>query len=151
MTAQEFRTIALSMPEAIEGAHMGHPDFRVGGRIFATLSYPRRGFGMVKLTAEQQELFVNTRPKAFTPVPEKWGERGATHVRLPAAKREMYVKRSRSPGKITRLSRRPGGTSKLYFTMVVVFLRLAIAMSAMISSSAMMPIAIHTGCVYHSL
>src|SRR2546422_6809847 len=66
------------MPEAIEGAHMGHPDFRVGGRIFATLSYPRRGFGMVKLTAEQQELFVNTRPKAFAPVPGKWGERGAT-------------------------------------------------------------------------
>ncbi len=85
MTAQEFRTIALSLPEAVEGAHMGHPDFRAGGRIFATLSYPRGGFGMVKLTPEQQELFVSTRPKAFTPVPGKWGERGATHVRLRAA------------------------------------------------------------------
>jgi hypothetical protein len=87
VTAQEFRTIALSMPEAIEGAHMGHADFRVGGRIFATLSYPRRGFGMVKLTAEQQELFVNTRAKAFAPVPGKWGQRGATHVRLQVAKK----------------------------------------------------------------
>lgn len=87
MTAQEFRTIALSLPEAVEAAHMGHPDFRVGGRIFATLSYPRRGFGMVKLTPEQQELFVRTRPKAFAPVPGKWGERGATHVRLRSAKK----------------------------------------------------------------
>jgi len=57
MTAREFRRIALSLPQASEAAHMGHPDFRVGGRIFATLGYPRSGWRMVKLTPEQQELF----------------------------------------------------------------------------------------------
>jgi hypothetical protein len=85
MTERDFRTIALSMPEAVEGAHMGHPDFRVAGKIFATLRYPRRGFGMVRLTPEQQELFVKTNPDGFTPVPGKWGERGATHVHLRSA------------------------------------------------------------------
>src|SRR3989442_14660207 len=81
MTANEFRRMALSLPEAVEAAHMGHPDFRVGGKIFATLSYPRIGFGMVALTPEQQELFVRTEPKTFTPVPGGWGRKGSTHVR----------------------------------------------------------------------
>src|SRR2546426_101498 len=68
MTAHEFRRIALSLPQASEAAHMGHPDFRVAGRIFATLRYPRSGWAMVKLTPEQQELFVRTQPAAFAPV-----------------------------------------------------------------------------------
>jgi len=87
MTAREFRTIALSLPQASEAAHMGHPDFRVSGRIFATLGYPRSGWGMVKLTPEQQELFVQAEPAAFAPVQGAWGRAGATHVRLRAAKR----------------------------------------------------------------
>ncbi len=86
MTAKEFRAIALSLPEATEAAHMGHPDFRVGGRIFATLGYPRSGWGMVSLTPERQELFVRAQPGAFAPVKGGWGRSGATNVRLRAAK-----------------------------------------------------------------
>lgn len=85
MTAAEFRAMALSLPEATEAAHMGHPDFRVGGRIFATLGYPRSGWGMVSLTPEQQELFVRAQPAAFAPVKGGWGRKGATNVRLRAA------------------------------------------------------------------
>jgi len=87
MTAAEFRKIALSLPQATEAAHMGHPDFRVGGRIFATLGYPRSGWGMVGLTPEQQELFVRAQPAAFAPVKGGWGLAGATNVRLRAAKK----------------------------------------------------------------
>jgi hypothetical protein len=87
VTAQEFRRIALSFEGAIAAAHMGHPDFRVGGRIFATLGYPKRGWGMVKLTPDQQELFVRTQPTAFAPVKGAWGRSGSTSVRLPAAKK----------------------------------------------------------------
>jgi len=68
MTANEFRRLALSLPEVAEAAHMGHPDFRVAGKIFATLGYPQSGWGVVCLTPEQQELFVRTEPKSFVPV-----------------------------------------------------------------------------------
>jgi hypothetical protein len=87
MTAQEFRRIALSLPQASEGAHMGHADFRVGGRIFATLGYPRSGWGMVKLTPDQQDWLVRARPATFTPVPGAWGRAGNTSVRLRTARR----------------------------------------------------------------
>ncbi|HTE04087.1 MAG TPA: MmcQ/YjbR family DNA-binding protein [bacterium] len=87
MTAREFRSLALCLPSASEAAHMGHPDFRVAGRIFATLGYPRSGWGMVKLTPEQQELFVRAQPRAFAPVKGTWGRAGATNVRLHAAKK----------------------------------------------------------------
>ncbi|HEU4391134.1 MAG TPA: MmcQ/YjbR family DNA-binding protein [Blastocatellia bacterium] len=85
MTADQFRKIALSLPEAIESAHMGHPDFRVRGKIFATL-YPGETAGMVKLTPEQQEAVVQAEPKVFTPVKGGWGRRGCTTVNLLAAK-----------------------------------------------------------------
>ena len=87
MTANEFRRMVLSLPDAIEAAHMGHPDFRVGGKIFATLGYPRRSFAMVALTPEQQDLFVRTEPKTFTPVPGGWGRKGSTHVLLRTARK----------------------------------------------------------------
>jgi hypothetical protein len=85
VSVDRFRRMALSLPEAAERAHMGHPDFRVRGKIFATLGYPGDGWAMVKLTAEQQEAFVETHPKAFAPVTGGWGRRGATNVRLGAA------------------------------------------------------------------
>ena len=66
---------------------MGHPDFRVGGKIFATLAYPSSAFAMVSLTPEQQELFVRTESKTFRPVPGGWGRKGATQVVLHAAKK----------------------------------------------------------------
>jgi len=82
MTPDAFRRLALSLPEAVEVGHMGHPDFRVNGRIFATLAYPDEGHGMVKLTPEQQEAFVSAEPRVFFPVKGGWGLKGATLVRL---------------------------------------------------------------------
>jgi hypothetical protein len=84
MTKDDFRKIALSLPEAIESDHMGHPDFRVGGKIFATLM-PEDGWGMVKLTPDEQDAFVHAAPDVFSPVPGGWGRQGATRVRLEAA------------------------------------------------------------------
>jgi len=87
MTAENFRSMALSLPEAVEKAHMGHPDFRVCGKIFATLGYPDDSLGMVKLTPEQQAAFVKSEPESFLPVKGGWGLRGATHVRLKKVKK----------------------------------------------------------------
>lgn len=84
MTSDEFRALALSLPEAVESAHMDHPDFRVRGKVFATLG-PKEEWGMVKLTPEQQALFVRTDPKAFEPFAGGWGKRGCTRVVLEAA------------------------------------------------------------------
>jgi hypothetical protein len=88
MTADEFRRIALSIPAAVEGAHTGHADFRVRGKIFATLGYPDNTQGMVKLTPEQQRAFCLSDSAAFVPVKGAWGERGCTHVLLRAARAE---------------------------------------------------------------
>jgi hypothetical protein len=86
LSPNEFRRSAMSFPEAVESAHMDHPDFRVGGKVFATLGYPKRGWGMVKLMPDQQEEFVRAAPKVFVPAKGKWGERGATCVHLKNAK-----------------------------------------------------------------
>lgn len=88
MTADEFRILALHQPEAVESAHMGHPDFRVGSKIFATLGHPDAGWGMVKLTVEQREEFVREDPDVFRPVPGGWGKTGATQVCLASATAE---------------------------------------------------------------
>ena len=87
MSVDEFRRLALSFPEAEESAHMDHPDFRVRGKIFATLGYPADGWGMVKLTATDQQLLVAAQPDVFVPAKGAWGRRGATTVRLKAAKK----------------------------------------------------------------
>jgi hypothetical protein len=86
MTPDGFRRLALALTEASEVGHMGHPDFRVRGKIFATLGYPDEGWGMVKLTPEQQEAFTSAEPEVFVPVKGGWGRQGATCVRLRAAK-----------------------------------------------------------------
>ena len=82
MTAARFRQIALSFPEAVEAAHLGHPDFRVGGKIFATLSYPNEEHGVLVLSPEQQEEIISQHPEMFEPVPGGWGRRGSTRVLL---------------------------------------------------------------------
>jgi hypothetical protein len=82
MTAQGFRRIALKLPEATENSHMDHPDFRVGGKIFASLGYPDKSWGMVKLPPEEQESISRDFPDAFTPVKGGWGRNGATQVNL---------------------------------------------------------------------
>jgi hypothetical protein len=86
MTVDAFRRLALRMPGAVEAGHMGHPDFRVGGKIFATVGYPTGEWAMVKLTAEQQEAFCAAGPSVFVPVKGKWSAGGATNVRLRPAK-----------------------------------------------------------------
>jgi len=85
MTAEEFREIALSLPEAVESAHMNHPDFRVGKKIFATLGYPSKDWGCVMLTPPDQLFFVKEHPAAFEPVTGGWGRGGATKVNLKKA------------------------------------------------------------------
>jgi hypothetical protein len=85
MSIDEFREIALSMPEAIEAAHVGHPDFRVRGKIFATIGFPYANWAMVKLTPDQQQEMVARDPDIFQPVKGGWGRRGATQVLLPKA------------------------------------------------------------------
>lgn len=85
MTAEQFRSMALALPDAEEREHMGHPDFRVRGRIFATLGYPDSEWGMVKLFPDQQRDFVAAAPKVFRPVKGEWGRQGCTSVCLKAA------------------------------------------------------------------
>ena len=88
MTPAGFRRIALALEGAVEQAHRGHPDFRVGGRIFATLGYPDRKHGMVALTPDQQRSWVRNHAAALAPVEGVWGEQGATLVRLAAVDKE---------------------------------------------------------------
>ena len=82
MTPAAFRKLALSLDGVVEGAHGGHADFRAGGRVFATLGYPGKDWGMVKLAPEQQQMLVAAEPAMFTPIKGTWGLRGATSVRL---------------------------------------------------------------------
>ena len=87
MTEAEFRAMALSLPGAVEASHMDHPDFRVGGKIFATLRYPGRGWGMIALTPDEQSLVVQAEPGVYAPVKGAWGRGGATLVDLKAARK----------------------------------------------------------------
>jgi hypothetical protein len=86
MTSRDFRRLALGLPETAEKAHQSHPDFRVAGKIFATLGYPDPAWAMVKLTPEQQAEFVAADPAVFAPVKGGWGRKGATSVKLQPAK-----------------------------------------------------------------
>ena len=88
MTADDFRRIALGFTGALEGAHMGHPDFRAGGRIFATLHSGDKT-GMVKLTPQQQQEFVSAHPAMFEPEAGAWGRQGCTRVHLRATDAEV--------------------------------------------------------------
>jgi hypothetical protein len=91
MDIHDFRRIALSFEGAEEGSHMGNPDFRVGGRIFATLASAREGYGNLKLTLEQQEMFVQELPEVFLPIHGGWGRMGMTHIRLAAASEDVLT------------------------------------------------------------
>jgi len=89
MTPADFRRIALSLEGAEEGSHMGAVDFRVGGRIFATLAAVKQGYGNIMITPEQQAAFVAEAPGVFIPIPGGWGRNGATHIVLKAATKDM--------------------------------------------------------------
>jgi hypothetical protein len=86
MTVDEFRKMTLKIPTAVERSHMNHPDFRVAGKIFASLGVPDENWGMVKLTPEQQQAFIEKAPEFFKPCRGTWGRQGYTNVYLAAAK-----------------------------------------------------------------
>ncbi len=97
VSPEEFRRLALSLPEVEERTHMNHPDFRVGGKIFATLDYPERGWGMVNLIAEQQADFLEMAPEGFKPAPGTWGQNGSTLVRLSRSGEKQPLQELRNP------------------------------------------------------
>jgi hypothetical protein len=91
VNTQDFRRIALSLEGAEESSHMGSPDFRVGGRIFATLAAAKLGYGNIMIMPEQQAAFVEELPEVFIPVKGGWGRNGATHVRLDLANEDLLA------------------------------------------------------------
>jgi len=110
MTVADFRRIALSFEDAEEGSHMGAVDFRVGGRIFATLASVKEGYGNLKLTPELQAEFIAERPDLFLPIHGGWGRMGMTHIRLAVADEDLLrgalhaawklrAEKNRKPGK----------------------------------------------------
>lgn len=78
-----FRKLALSMPDAVEGEHMQHPDFRANGRIFATIQ-PGGELGMVKVPPLEQRRLMREHPDAFSTCNGAWGRAGCTNVHLDA-------------------------------------------------------------------
>ena len=107
MTASDFRRFALSLPEAVEGAHMGHADFRVGGKIFATLAYEKEGYGVLLFTPDEQAGMIADEPRIFSPVTGGWGRQGATRVLLAKVKSDVLegalrtAWRRRAPKRLT--------------------------------------------------
>src|SRR3954470_7607134 len=91
MTANDFREMALGFDDAEESVHMGAADFRVGGRIFATLAHEHLGFGNLMLSPELQQSLIAEAPDVFVPVAGGWGRRGATHIRLAEATPEQLL------------------------------------------------------------
>ena len=89
MTATDFKRIALSLEGAEEGSHMGAVDFRVGGRIFATLASEAQGYGNLALTPTEQKVFVEELPEVFVPVAGGWGRMGMTHIVLAKASEDV--------------------------------------------------------------
>lgn len=118
MDAADFRQMALSLEGAEESSHMGAPDFRVGGRIFATLASQKQGYGNLMLTPEQQAEFVRELPDVFVPIAGGWGRMGMTHIRLAATNEDVLAGALRAAWKLrieknTRTGRkRRGGVAK---------------------------------------
>jgi hypothetical protein len=100
MNAADFRRVALSLAGAEESSHMGSPDFRVGGRIFATLASQSQGYGNLVLTPAQQADFVGEQPDVFVPIAGGWGRMGMTHIRLAAANEDLLAGALRTAWKL---------------------------------------------------
>jgi hypothetical protein len=111
MTPADFRRIALSLEGAEEGSYMGAADFRVGGRIFATLAAVKLGYGNIMITPEQQAAFVADAPEVFVPIAGGWGRNGATHIRLAAASEDVVAGALRTAWKL-RLEKNQKTASK---------------------------------------
>jgi hypothetical protein len=99
MTINEFRKMALEIPNAVEHSHMNHPDFRVAGKIFASLGVPDKAWAMVKLTADRQRKLIENAPEIFKPCSGAWGRQGATSVYLPIAKTSVVRAALKAAGK----------------------------------------------------
>jgi hypothetical protein len=112
MTAKDFRRIALSLEGAEEGSHMGAADFRVGGRIFATLASEKEGYGNLMLTPEMQADFVRESPDIFIPIKGGWGRMGATHILLAKANKDVLTGALQAAWKL-RVEKNPKTTRKL--------------------------------------
>lgn len=123
MKSSDFRRIALSLEGAEEGSHMGVTDFRVGGRIFATLASVKQGYGNLMLTPQQQAEFVSEMSDVFVPVKGGWGRMGATHIRLAEASEDVLAGALRAAWRLrieknartqerTRAPRRPKSTGR---------------------------------------
>jgi hypothetical protein len=112
MNAQDFRRLALLLEGAEEGSHMGAVDFRVGGRIFATLASVNQGYGNLMLSPEQQAAFVEEQPDLFLPVAGGWGRMGATHVRLATANEDALAGALRTAWKLRVEKNGKAGKSK---------------------------------------
>ena len=91
MNAADFRRIALSLEGVEEGSHAGLPDFRIGGRRFASLASQANGYGNLMLSPEQQTAFVNEAPEVFVPIAGGFGRMGHTHIRLAAANEDVLA------------------------------------------------------------
>ncbi|HEY2469782.1 MAG TPA: MmcQ/YjbR family DNA-binding protein [Terracidiphilus sp.] len=100
MTPSDFRRLALSLEGAEEGSHFGAADFRIGGRIFATLAAEKQGYGNLMLTLEHQAVFVAEASGIFLPIPGGWGKNGATHVILAAANEDLLLGALRTAWKL---------------------------------------------------
>src|SRR5271169_2503706 len=111
MNAADFRRIALSFEGAEEDSHMGAPDFRVGGRIFATLASEKQGYGNLMLTPELQAEFVGELPKVFLPIHGGWGRMGMTHIRLAQASEDVLAGALRAAWKL-RIEKNTGTKKK---------------------------------------
>jgi len=111
MKAADFRRIALSFEGAVEGSHMGAADFRVGGRIFATLASQKEGYGNLMLTPELQAEFVGELPDVFLPIHGGWGRMGMTHIRLAKASEDVLTGALRAAWKL-RVEKNAGTKKK---------------------------------------
>jgi len=112
MTPDDFRRLALSLPDTAEGAHHGHADFRVQGKIFATLAYQQEGFGVLLFTPEEQQGAVADAPHIFSPVPGGWGRQGSTRVLLAEATEEILAGALRTAWKIRSPKPKPARARK---------------------------------------
>jgi len=111
-TVADFRRLALSLPGAEESSHMGSPDFRVNGRIFATLASQKQGYGNLKLTPERQQEFVREAPEIFVPIHGGWGRMGMTHIVLAKADKDVLAGALRAAWQLRRQKSTKPATKK---------------------------------------
>ncbi len=112
MEIADFRRLALSLEGAEESSHMGSPDFRVGGRIFATLAAQAQGYGNLMITPEMQAEFVEAEPEVFLAIPGGWGRNGATHVVLAKANEDLLAGALRAAWKLRKEKNEKAGAKR---------------------------------------